>query len=557
MLTELRILNFALIDQLHLEFSQGFQVLTGETGAGKSLLVDALALLVGGRASTDQVRSEKEEAVLEAAFSLPANSPILERLRELDLLPADGHEFLIRRILSRTGRNRTYLNGSLTPLHTVQELAGFVIDIHGQHEQQSLLSWHAQLDMLDGFGQLKHIRDQYQQHFLEWRTQAQVLENAKAKASERHQREEFLRHQCQELEGANLSADEEETLLREHHRLQHAGRLYELANRAHHLLYEDEQSILENLRTVGDCLGELATIGPDWQSWREGYEGATVQLRELADALRGYGQDFEHDPDRLAQIDERLSHLQRLKKKYKGTLDDLIARIQELKQELEDLINLEEHIQELERRLSAEQRELESLADQLSKKRKKAASELERRIQEELIALKMEQFQFRVQVSPLSEESKLGPNGSDRVEYVISANEGEPLQPLARVASGGELSRLMLAIKTILADVDQVPVLIFDEVDTGVGGAVATVMGQRLRALGQYHQVFCITHLPQIASQAEAHFIVEKEVVKKRTVTRVGQLTQAERQEEIARMLGGLEITKAVRETASEMIEGT
>lgn len=554
MLTELRISNFAVIDHLSLEFSGGFQVLTGETGAGKSILVDALTLLVGGRASADQIRSDAEEAVLEAAFSLAAPGQVADRLREAGLLGPHDTELIVRRVLSRAGRHRIYLNGSLTPLHVLQTLAGTLIDIHGQHEQQSLLSAQTQLDMLDAFGHLRELRSEYAHQHEQWRMQQRELEEAIRSSADRSHREELLRFQQRELEEADVRAGEEDALATERHRLTHAQRLGELSREAYESLYGGDGAVLGGLGGVSDRLTELGTIDPDTREWASLCEAATVNLRELAQRLRDYRQGLDHDPDRLALVEERLDRLHRLKKKYGGSLESLLSLAQDLRRQIEELATCETRVGALRDQVAEGSARVIALAERLSKGRARAAGRLETRVKEELAALRMDHTQFQITVSTDPAESALGPAGCDRVEYLLSANRGEPVQPLARVASGGELSRVMLAIKTVLAETDRVPVLVFDEVDSGIGGAVAAVMGQRLRALAEYHQVFCLTHLPQIASQAGTHFVVEKELIKKRTVTRVKQLDQGGRREEIARMLAGLAVTKAVRATAAEMI---
>ena len=554
MLTELRISNFAVIEHLSLEFPGGFQVLTGETGAGKSILVDAITLLVGGRASADQIRTDAEEAVLEAAFSLTAAGQVADRLRDAGLLGPDDTDLIIRRVLSRAGRHRIYLNGNLTPLHVLQTLAGTLIDIHGQHEQQSLLSSQAQLDMLDAFGHLKELRGEYARQHEQWRTRQRELEEAIQSSADRSHREEMLRFQQRELEEADVQPGEEDALTTERHRLTHAQRLGELSQGAYESLYGGDAALLGGLGGVGDRLKELGTIDPETREWASLCDAAAVNLRELAQRLRDYRQGLEHDPDRLAVVDERLDRLHRLKKKYGGSLESVRSRAKELQQEIEEIAASDTRVAALRTQVTEGCAHVNTLADRLSEGRARAARRLETRVKEELAALRMDHTQFQITVSADPTESALGPAGRDRVEYLLSANRGEPVQPLARVASGGELSRVMLAIKTVLAETDRVPVLIFDEVDSGIGGAVAAVMGQRLRALAEYHQVFCLTHLPQIASQAGTHFVVEKGLIKNRTVTRVRRLDQGGRREEIARMLAGLAVTKAARATAAEMI---
>lgn len=553
MLTELRIAHFALIDRLSLQFSTGFHVLTGETGAGKSILVDAIALLIGGRASTDQIRSDAEEATLEASFTLPASSPLLHELRDQELLGADDTDIIVRRILSRSGRHRLYLNGSLTPLHTLQRLAGTLVDIHGQHDQQSLLSPKRQLELLDAFGDLIALRQRVTRQYEVWRHRQRELSEAERVFHERRTQEDLIRYQYEELVEADLKPAEDEALIAERGRLAHVRRLVELGQQAYDVLYAGDQSVLAGLALVGERVKELVTIDPEQSEWSAISQGAVVQLRELAHRLNAYRQQLDQDPDRLIQVEERLDHIQRLKKKYDTTLDGLVIKTSELKQQLDAFCSSEKRCADLRDLVAVDLRELASLSEQLTHGRRRASEQLQQRITKELSALRMDQTALHIQVIPTEEES-IGPTGRDRIEFLFSANPGEPLMPLAKVASGGELSRMMLAIKTVLADTDTVPVLIFDEIDTGIGGAVATVMGQRLRALAKYHQVLCITHLPHIASHATSHYLVEKISEKKRTVTRVTLLDRACRQAEIARMVGGLTVTKAVRETAAQMI---
>ena len=553
MLTELRISNFAVIEQLSLEFSSGLQVLTGETGAGKSILVDAIELLVGGRASVDQVRSGAEEAVLEASFALPKTGTLTAHLQACGLAGSHDSELIIRRVLSRTGRSKVYVNGNLTPLHLLQNLAGTLVDIHGQHEQQSLLSAQAQLDALDAFGQLKPLREEYQVQYGQWRDRQRALDEATRTLTERQGREDFLRFQHAELAEAEVRQGEEETLSAERQKLSHVQRLQALSEETYELLYGAESSIVGGLGAVSQRLKELGDIDAGAAEWIALCDGAAVQLRELVQRVREYKQGLDHDPDRLTQIEERLDRLQRLKKKYGGSVDALLARFEELTRELDGMEHGEAQLTELREQVARDFARSGELAQALSTGRARAARKMEARVREELAGLRMDRTQFKIEVSK-DGEAAFGPMGVDRVEYVLSANEGEPLLPLARVASGGELSRVMLAMKTVLADTDRVPVLIFDEVDAGIGGAVAAVMGGRLRALAEYHQVFCITHLPQIAAQARVHFLVEKSVVKKRTITTVRQLDSKARQEEMARMLGGLAVTKSARQTALEML---
>ena len=554
MLAELRIVNFALIEQLSLQFQSGFTVLTGETGAGKSLLIDAIALLVGGRASTDQIRSGEDEALLEAAFHLSDTHPLLQRLRLREIIGQNESELILRRVLSRSGRHRAYVNGSLCPQRELEELGGNLVDIHGQHEQQSLLAMAKQLDALDAFGRLFELRGRYEQTYQAWKELRMQLDALQSDVVDRTRREDILRFQDREIEQAGLLPDEEELLRNERQRLVHAHRLRELAHEAHVELQSDEQAVLTRLGRIGRSLAELAQTDPAMGDCEQAATESAIQLKELAGRLRDYAQQLEADPDRQAVVEDRLDLIQRLKKKYGGSVEAILATGKGVQEELQLLDNREARTAELTTRLDEEARRLRTLAQQLSKKRIDAAKRMMTLVEAELVALKMEQAIFQVTVSSGESADVFGPAGCDRAEFLLSSNPGEPPRPLGRVASGGELSRIMLALKTVLAEMDQVPVLVFDEIDTGVGGAVAAAMGTKLRKLGAFHQVFCITHLPQVASQAEHHLLVEKGQEGQRTSTSVRALKGMGREEEIARMLGGLTVTKKVRETAAELI---
>ena len=553
MLTELRISHFALIDSLALEFSPGFQVFTGETGAGKSLLVDALMLLLGGRASGEHVRRGAKEAVLEAVFTVDQPA-MLSKLKEWDLWPDESHALFLRRIVSGEGRSRMYVNGTPVPLHQMAELGGGLVDIHGQHDQQSLLSPKVQMHVLDAFGGLLPLRDEYAGCYRRWQGLVRDLEDLTRRATERQEREDMLRFQCEELANARVTPGEDDALIREYHTLQNGGRLMEISNQAYDLLYRNQGAILAQLAEVKKLAQELETIDDTTRQWSEWAAGGIAQAEELALAIRRYTDGFDHDPSRLAQIDERLALLQGLKKKYRESLPELIARHTRVQAELEELTNLDERLEHLQQHVSRAGEDARNLAQKLSRSRHAVARKLEKHIAGELPHLKLEQATFGVELMAVPQPDDMGPHGMDHIRFVLCANAGERAQPLARVASGGELSRLMLAMKTVLAGVDQVPVLVFDEVDTGIGGNVAAAVGQRLTALGRTHQVLCITHLPQIAAQARHHYLVEKDRVNTRTVITVRQLPDKDREAEIARMLGGATITQTVKKAAGEML---
>ena len=556
MLTELRITNFAVIERLSLIIDSGFTVLTGETGTGKSLLIDAVALLVGGRASSDQIRFGEDEAQLEASFEIPLTHPLLQRLRVREVLGPQDSQLIIRRIIARSGKNRVYLNGVLSPVHVLEEFAGTLIDIHGQHDQQSLLSNSAQLEVLDAFGRLLDLRSQYRSTHREWVRFREERAELAARLQQQTQQEDLLRFQQQELDEAACRIGEEELLQAERHRLGSSRRLVELASEAQERIQGDVHGILANLVLMERALGELSQIDPEMESTVRFASEAKVLLKEVADSLRGYSESLDADPMRLTAIEDRLAVIQKMKKKYGGTIEAVLETHNRVKQELEQLLGADSEIDRYDRLIEERQQNVLVLARALSKKRADAAKRLTKLVDKELNALKMGSVRFLVQVMPSGPDEIYGPDGADRVEFLLSANAGEPLKPMSRVASGGELSRVMLALKSVLVDIDHVPVLIFDEIDTGVGGAVAATIGKRLRELGRYHQVLCITHLPQVASQAQHHFSVEKSEVNGRTVATVRSLTGMSREGEIARMLGGERITQKTRSAAAELIAG-
>jgi DNA repair protein RecN (Recombination protein N) len=557
-LTELRIRNFAIIDEIGLDFAKGFTVFTGETGAGKSILVDAVDLLVGGRASADLIRAGADEAEVSGVFSLTAGGPVATFLREQDLLGSGETELILRRVLSREGRNRVHVNGRPTPLGVLQSLRGLLVDIHGQHEHQSLFKPAVQLDLLDEFGGLAAAHADYTATFETWRGLEARLTERRGALADRQAREDLLRYQAEEIIAANLQAGEDRELERARLLLSQGRRLAELVQATYGPLYEEEPSILQGLGGLAGSLKELAAIDTELVEDRDRFAEALAQLTDLAQKLRAYRDKLEFDPERLDKIEERLDLIRRLIKKYGGSLEEAIKRGEQAKRELQELESGDEALKELSQQVADAHAKVVKLAQALSRKRMKAAGELEKRLERELKDLRMEHARVRIAVEQETEADgpKLTSTGIDRVEFLFSSNLGENLQPLARIASGGELSRVMLAMKTVLAEQDRVPVLVFDEVDAGIGGAVSEVVGKRLRHLSEHgHQVFCITHLAPIAAQAQGHFAVTKAAKSGRTVTQVATLDKAGRVEEVARMLGGEKITPTIRSTASEMLK--
>jgi len=557
-LTELRIRNFAIIDAIELEFADGFTVFTGETGAGKSILVDAVDLLVGGRASADLIRSGAEEAEVSGVFSLKEERPVAQVLHEQDLLERGETEVILRRILSRAGRHRIHVNGRPAPLGVLQALRGLLVDIHGQHDHQSLFRPTVQLDLLDEFGGLADARAAYEAAFAQWRELETQLTERRDMLAERRAREDLLRYQVEEITSANLQPGEDRELEREKLLRSQGRRLAELVQATYGPLYEEDPSLLHGVGSLTGPLKELAAIDAELVEDRDRFAEALAQLTDLAQRLRAYRDRLEFDPDKLEKVEERLDLIRRLVKKYGGSLEEVVRRGERAQQELRELETGEADLKELSSQVADAHEKVAKLAQALSRKRTKTASDLEKRLERELKDLRMDHARVRIAVEQGSDSDgpTLTPTGSDRVEFLFSSNLGESPQPLARIASGGELSRVMLAMKTVLAEQDRVPVLVFDEVDAGIGGAVSEVVGKRLRHLSQHgHQVFCITHLAPIAAQAQRHFAVTKVAKDGRTVTQVALLDKAGRVEEVARMLGGEKITPTIRSTAAEMLK--
>ncbi len=555
MLTELRISNFALIDHLHLTLPVGFLVLTGETGAGKSLLIDALLLLVGSKASSDHIRYGAEEALLEACFTLSESHPLVLQLREDGYLLSDQQDIFLRRIVARSGKNRSYLNGQLASVQTIQDIGRQLVDIHGQHDQQSLLSPKTQLDLLDRYGGLDSLLEKYQHRYEEWKVKQQALEALEQRLQEQATRQDMLQFQYEELTKIQLEIGEEEALSQEYHRLKHCERLGELSHQSYDALYDGDRSILTQLQDVTNWVQELGQIDLQCQEWVPLLESSTIALQEVTQSLRDFRLQAESNPERMEVIDRRLAGLQRLKKKYGKTIEELIGLVQKLEEDLALLQQKDEHIATLQTEVTNIFQAMEILARELSMERKKTAKRLAEHIHQEFKELKMEAMQIQINLAATNEREKFSLTGIDRLELLLAPNPGELPMPLGKIASGGELSRIMLALKTVFAENDQTPVVIFDEIDSGVGGEAGMVMGHRLRQLAQYHQVCCITHLPQIASQAHAQFVVEKTTEDDRTLTMIQEATGVQRETEITRMLGGGELTLTMRKTAKELLK--
>jgi DNA repair protein RecN (Recombination protein N) len=554
MLLELRIKNFAIIDELNLFFSKGFNILTGETGAGKSIILNAVHLLLGDKATEEWIRSSEEEASVDALFDISGNLEIKERIKEkAPHLRGAGEEdsLLIRRVISRSSRGKVLINGNLATLGVLSEMGEGLLSIYGQHEHQSLQRVETHIDILDDFGGLLGLREEFQKQYQEFVSLSEEVGRIRAEKERRAKERELMAFQSKEIEVSGIQIGEEESLKEERTILTHAKKLMDFAHVSEETLYSEEGSAIERIQKILNQGREMAAIDPSLSQPLKALESTLIQLEEIALALRDYSRRVEINPTRLDEIENRLEEIDRLKRKYGSTVEEVLSFKHRIDEELKSFTSDEEKLSQLKGRLEPLRQTVIDLGKKLSGERKKVALELKKSVEKELNSLGMKKTIFEIHIDPLP----LSLKGVDRVEFLISPNVGEEVKPLAKIASGGELSRIMLAMKRILAKVGGRQVLIFDEVDSGIGGAMAEVVGKKLRELSRHHQVICVTHLPQIACFADQHHSVRKEVKAGRTITLVDRLDKESIVDEIARMLGGVKVTEKTRAHAKEMIE--
>jgi DNA repair protein RecN (Recombination protein N) len=554
MLQELRIKNLAIIDELNLSFSKGLNILTGETGAGKSIILNAVHLLLGDKATGELIRSAEEEASVEALFDISGNRRVKETLKEKvqgSESVDDEDSFLIKRVISRSGRGKAFINGNLATLGMLLEIGEELLSLCGQHEHQSLQRVETHIDILDGFGELTGLRGEFEENFQKLASLSEEVKRIREGEERRARERELMAFQSKEIEVSGPRIGEEEALKEERGVLVHAKKLIEFADSSQEMLYGGEGSAIERIQGILNQGREAVTIDLSLSHLLKDLEMALIQLEEVALALRDYSRRTEANPLRLEEIEGRLDEIERLKRKYGPTVDEVLRFKEKVDERLQSFASDEERLFQLERALTPLQREVTSLSERLSTGRKGAASELKKIAERELSSLGMKKIVFEVAI----ENGPLTSTGMDRVEFLVSPNVGEKIKPLAKIASGGELSRIMLAIKKILAKVGGKQVLIFDEVDSGIGGAIAEVVGRKLKEVSRHHQVICVTHLPQIASFADSHHCVRKGMKGGRTVTTVDELERDAVVEEVARMLGGVKVTDKTRAYAREMIE--
>ncbi|MEI6313482.1 MAG: DNA repair protein RecN [Syntrophus sp. (in: bacteria)] len=553
MLAELTIRNFAIIDALNVSFSAGLNILTGETGAGKSIIMGAVSLLLGDRASIDMIRSAEDTATVEALFHLQDGDGLRDKLAAWGM--GGNEELLVRRIISRSGKNRVYINGNLANLAMLAELGESLINICGQHEHQLLLKEENHIDILDAFGENMGLRGDYEALYGRFQSLKEQRRSLEALNRRREEREDFLRFQIREIEEAELLSGEDIILAEEKAVLMNVQKLMERAAAAHDILYGRERSILEELKSVIAAIGDIKKIDSRLKIKEPDLEDSYYRLEDAAYVLRDYAGELSFDGGRLEHIEDRIELIHKLKRKHGPTLAEVIKKKMDLEEELKGIVSIGDALEKIDLTMKDVYKDMEKKARDLSEARHAAARRLKKDIEREIHALRMKAAIFEV---VFKEQDKSGdsftPKGMDRIEFHLSANPGEIPKPLQRVASGGELSRVILAMKHVLARTGSVGTMVFDEVDSGIGGATAEIVGKKIKDVAGRHQVLCITHLPQIACFGDRHYLVTKAIAGDRTLTTVRVLSDEERIEEITRMLSGLEMTDTTRRHAREML---
>ncbi|WP_349407729.1 DNA repair protein RecN [Pseudalkalibacillus sp. SCS-8] len=566
MLAELSIRHFAIIEEVTVPFEDGLTVLTGETGAGKSIIIDAIGLLIGGRGSSEYVRHGTDRAEIEGLFYVPEAHPVIRKTQEQGIEVSDGM-IVLKRDITNSGKSICRINGKLVTLAILREIGQTLIDIHGQHEHQFLLQSDKHLSLLDQYlsSDLERTKQEYMQLYKRYQdTQAQLKQLTENEQEMAH-RIDLIQYQLEEIDQAKLQPNEDEELMEEKQKLNNFERLYQAVNDAYQALYGDGKGI----DILGLAMSHLENVSDYDQALKPIEETITNTYYALEDAshqLRDYVDQMEFDPERLAVIEDRLHEINTLKRKYGNTVEEILEYSSRIEEELHTFTNKDDRIKQLNDDLTEIGKDLYLEAEQLSKLRKQAAKKLEKKIHQQLKDLYMAKTTFEVSFTPLSgssnikidkdgHEIQLNKNGMDDVEFLISTNPGEPLKPLVKIASGGELSRIILALKAIFSNQQEVASIIFDEVDTGVSGRVAQAIAEKIQKLSVGSQVLCITHLPQVAAMADRHLYIQKKIKGDRTLTLVKPLPFDEKVKEIARMISGVEITDLTKRHAKEMIE--
>lgn len=551
MLTRLRVNNLALVEDITLEFEPGLNVLTGETGAGKSVLIGALGLLSGQRSDRSAIRDGKNTASVEAEFYLEDDTAVQSLLKDIGLLPIEEKQLLLRRVLKTQGTSTCTVNDQSVTTQTLKRLGTLLLDMHGPHDHQSLFHPRAQTEILDAFGRHEEALAEYQDAFHALRKTQAEIERLQNKADDSDAQIDLLRYRVQELEEARLDPDEESRIEQEHEIAGHAMEILEGVAALNQLLIEGDPGMFDLLSQAQAPLHRLARVFPTAEAWLRQLQEMAGQIQELNREIEFESSRLDADPQRLAELDQRLSVYQKLKRKYRRTVPELLAWQEESRQQLHALEHRDEVLENL--RNTEQQQRTETLrhGKTLHAMRMKSGTRLSKAITAEIQALGFAQGDFKINV----ETSDPGSLGLDKVDFAFAPNPGESMRPLRQIASSGEISRVMLAVKAVLARHDQIPVLVFDEIDANIGGEVGSAVGQKLREVSKFHQVLCITHLPQVAVYGQHHFAISKSVREGRTFTEAKALLEDERVEEVARMLGGRNLTDVTLDHARKMLE--
>lgn len=565
MLTLLNISNIALIDELNVEFDRGLNLLTGETGSGKSIIVDALGVLIGGRFTSDLLKAGRDRGFIEGLFSAGRNKELEQLLADagIEAESAGDTEIIIRRELAANGRNKIFINHQLATQSLLRELQPFLVDIHGQGDQQTLFDATTHLELLDAFAGVAPLRDEVAGCYKRWSSVKRELEAQGKEDAEKFQLIDILRFQIDELERARLIVGEDDQLEEERRRLNNVEKLTTLCAESLGLTYEDGDSAITRIRQTARRVEELAGYEAKFREYLEGLETSRALLEDLAFSLRDFADKLEFSPARLEEIENRLAELTRLKRKYGGSTESALEHLARSQDRLRKIERSDEREAQLRAELAAARAAYVERARKLHHDRVRAAKKFERAVERDLAEVAMEHARFQTQIAALTDSelaadesaASFTASGIDRVEFFFSANAGEGIRPLAKVASGGEASRLMLVLKTVAGATEFPRTIVFDEIDSGIGGRVSEAVGVKLKKLSETNQVFCVTHQPQIARFADAHLLVRKEAIAGRTEVSVDRLDRRGRVEEIARMLTGAEITETARRHAREMLK--
>lgn len=568
MLRSLHIRDYALIEELSIDFDSGLNIVTGQTGAGKSILVGAMEMIIGERASTEVVRSDAKKAVVEGVFEGANTPPVVELLEENAIEPDPDGELIMRREI-RSQQSRAFINDTPGTVQLMREIAGYLIDLHGQHEHQSLLRTEEHLRLLDDYGGLGGLVERYQEKYKRVRELIEERDELLDREKELEQKKELVAFQIEEIDQIDPQPGEEEELESEMRVLANAEQLFDSTNSLYRLLFESERSVYDRLVLARNELQDLQRIDAEFEEICEEIESAEIIVSEVTKFLQDYNAQIEFDPERLEEIRQRLNELDTLKRKYGGSLEAVLEHRKEIGEVHELAENYEAEIAQLNEEIQVARKELSRAAERLSERRKEVAETVKEGVVRELKTLGIKHAEFEIRFDRREDESGwlcLPPEdaeanryqafarGADEVEFYISTNVGEDVRPLKDVASGGEISRVMLALKTILAKSERLPILVFDEIDVGISGSVARKVGKSMYDLAQYHQIISITHLPQIASLADVHFIVEKRVIEGRTKTIVRRLSDDERRQEVATLISGADVTDAALKNARQLI---